>query len=477
MPEKIIESDIGSLGNIKSNIDIPIISNTTTNTFASKGLDPIFFLSDNNQIEEIISNRPSFLVKWGILIFLFLIIGLISLSWFVEYPDIVSTNARLNSLNAPKQVIAHTEGRLTKLFVKDGDSITANKVLGYLESLADPFAINTLNENLEKLSQLIFAGRTDEITSFFTENSSSTNSLNNEKLQNKLGELQIPYQTFIGTYITFHDYLRSGFFLKKKTMLAKDVITLQKQYEILQHQKELLSQDLTLSNESFSVNETLAKQKVISPLDLRNEKSKLISKQLSMPQINTSIISNEGAQNEKQKEIAELENQIKIQKDIFTQSLNTFKSQIQAWEYKYVLRSPISGTLSYIGFLQENQEIKMSQTLFSIQPANTEYYMEMPIPQYNFGKVKTGQIVQLRFQAYPFEQFGMVIGNIDYISQIPTDSGYLARVVLPNGLHTNYKKSLHYQNGLHAQASIITQKMRLLERFYFDMVKQWKGSR
>ena len=102
---------------------------------------------------------------------------------------------------------------------------------------------------------------------------------------------------------------------------------------------------------------------------------------------------------------------------------------------------------------------------------------DRPIPQYNFGKVKTGQIVQLRFQAYPFEQFGMVIGNIDYISQIPTDSGYLARVVLPNGLHTTYKKSLHYQNGLHAQASIITQKMRLLERFYFDMVKQWKGNR
>ena len=61
MPEKIIESDIGSQAIVKSNIDIPIISNSTASTFTSKGLDPIFFQSDNNQIEEIISNRPSFL--------------------------------------------------------------------------------------------------------------------------------------------------------------------------------------------------------------------------------------------------------------------------------------------------------------------------------------------------------------------------------------------------------------------------------
>ncbi len=45
-------------------------------------------------------------------------------------------------------------------------------------------------------------------------------------------------------------------------------------------------------------------------MEYRNEKSKLIAKQLSLPQINASIVSNESQQNEKRKEIAELENQI-----------------------------------------------------------------------------------------------------------------------------------------------------------------------
>ena len=193
-----------------------------------------------------------------------------------------------------------------------------------------------------------------------------------------------------------------------------------------------------------------------------------------MPQINASIVSNESQQNDKRKELGELENQIIAQKNTFIQSLQTIKSQIQAWEFKYLLKAPVSGTLTFTGFFQENQEIKAGQTLFYVQPSNTSYFAEMLIPQYNFGKVKQGQRVLLKFQAYPFEQYGSVAGEIDYINSTPTDSGYLAKVILPNGLITNYKKTLQYRNGLFAQADIITEDMRLLERFYYNLIKQIK---
>ena len=56
------------------------------------------------------------------------------------------------------------------------------------------------------------------------------------------------------------------------------------------------------------------------------------------------------------------------------------------------------------------------------------------MPQYNFGKLKPGQKVLLKFQAYPFQQYGSVAGKIDHISASPSDSGYLAKVILPEGL-------------------------------------------
>jgi HlyD family secretion protein len=209
-------------------------------------------------------------------------------------------------------------------------------------------------------------------------------------------------------------------------------------------------------------------------MDYRNEESKLIAKKLSLPQINSSIVSNESQQNEKRKEIAELENQISVQKNTFIQALQTIKSQLQAWEYKYLVKASIAGTVSFTGFFQENQEIKNGQPLFYVQPANTTYFVEMLIPQYNFGKIHLGQQVLLKFQAYPYEQYGAVVGKIDYINSTPSDSGYLAKVILPEGLVTNYKKPLQYRNGLFAQADIITENMRLLERFYYSLVKQVK---
>jgi HlyD family secretion protein len=124
------------------------------------------------------------------------------------------------------------------------------------------------------------------------------------------------------------------------------------------------------------------------------------------------------------------------------------------------------------GFLQQNQFIRNNQVLFYVQPDSMKYFAEIVIPQYNFGKVGVGKEVLLKFQAYPSEQFGAVNGIIDYISPTPTDSGFLAKVVLPNGLVTSYGKQLRYQYGLVAQADIITENMRLLERFYYNIRKQ-----
>lgn len=425
------------------------------------------FSDHGNEIEEIISNRPPFIVRWGTVYFSLLLVLFGFISWYIKYPDIVVARAKLNSVNAPKQVITRIDGKLIKIAVKENEEVEAGQLLGYMESIANPRSVMAISLQIDSISHLINKNRTDEIIGFFP-------GYNQQKFTNVLGELQTPYQTFIQSFITFRDFLSSGFFLRKKKMLLIDMGNIQKLNTILATQKSLLSQDLSLSNETFGANKSLADDKVISSLDYRNEKSKLIAKQLSLPQINSSIVSNESQQNEKRKEIAELENQIIVQKNTFIQALQTMKSQLQGWEFKYILKAPVAGTVSFTGFFQENQEMKAGQTLFYVQPGNTSYFVEMLIPQYNFGKVQQGQEVLLKFQAYPYEQYGSVVGKIEYINTTPSDSGYLAKVVLPEGFITNYNKPLQYRNGLFAQADIITQDMRLLERFYYNLVKQIK---
>jgi multidrug efflux pump subunit AcrA (membrane-fusion protein) len=431
---------------------IPFSSDVPKNTFAEHG----------NEIEEIISKKIPSVVKWGTVYFLLILIFLAFICWFIQYPDIVNTNAKLTSINAPKEVITKTQGKLIKLFAKENEQTQAGTVLGYMESTASCNEVLVISQNIDTAQSLLANDKTSQIFLFL--NSSYKN----------LGELQSQYQTFEQSYNTFRNYLSGGFYLSKVNMLYKDFAYLQKMHTNLLEQKGLSTEDLSLSQKTFNANKLLKEDKVISDFDYRNENSKLIGKKLSLPQISSSIISNEAQQNEKQKEIAELQNSIAQQKSIFIQSLNTFKSQIDEWKKKYLLIAPIDGKIDFATFLQENQQLKSEQVICFINPENTNYYAEIYIPQANFGKVSTGQEVLLKFPSYPFQEYGSVNGKIDFISNINTDSGYLAKVILPNGLNTTYKKQVQFRDGLLAQGEIITQDMRLLERFYYNIIKQVK---
>lgn len=418
-------------------------------------------------VTEIILHKPSFLIRWGITIFLIVLLGIIVVCWFIQYPDIIKTSAKLQSIHAPKEIITRTNGRLVKLIIQENSIVKQNQIVAYMESLAIPIAVEALNSQLDSMNYCLIQNKLQQLIGLYPLYTS-------EHKTDDLGELQTNYQTFIQSFISYKEYLPNGFFVLKKKMMLTDFQNIAKLHAILLQQKKLLEQDLVLSNETFKANESLSNDKVLSALEYRNEKSKLITKQLSLPQINTSLINNETQLNQKKKELAELENQMVVEKNKFAQSIQTLKSQIQAWDYKYILRSPENGELSFVGFFQEGQEMKLGQSLFFVKPTNTAYFIELKIPQYNFGKIKMGQQVLLKFQAYPFEQFGIITGRIDFIKTIATDSGFLAKLSLPKGLVTNYNTVLPYREGLIAHAEIITENMSLLKRFYYNITAPLK---
>jgi len=413
-------------------------------------------------VNEIISNKPSFLVRFGIMFF-FLILCLVGVAcWFIKYPDIIQASSKLTSINPPKPIITITNGKLIKLSVRENEAVKSNQILGYIESTAKHSEVLKLSANIDTIQSLLENNKAEQIQNQLSKSSP------------QLGELQSSFQTFSIAYLTFKNYLSNGFYSHKKNMLATDMANLKKLHNNLAQQKELNEQDLTLSQKTFDANQSLKDDNVISAFDYRNEKSKLINKKLTLPQITNAIISNDASQNEKQKEIAELENTIAQQKSIFQQALNTFKSQVEDWKKKYLLIAPIDGKVAFATFIEENQQLQVNQTICYINPENSQYYAQIVIPQSNFGKVAIGQNVLLKFPSYPFQEYGSVKGKIEFISHIPTDSGYLAKVVLTDGLNTNYKKQIQYRDGLLAQGEIITKDMRLLQRFYFNIVKQVK---
>ncbi len=423
---------------------------------------PLYGNLRSEVMNELISQRPGFLGRWALFIFLFILLLLFTATWFIHYPDVIKTRALLIATNAPKELIALQAGRLTRLFVQNGAQVSEGSVIGFMESNAKHEQVLLLSAYLDKTITDLQKTSTQNIVSRFTSDFDA------------LGEVQQNYQQFMMAYQQFTDYLADGFYLKKKKVLGEDVSFLQKNHDIVQQQKELLLKDLMLSEETYKANESLLKDKVISRQDDRNEQSKLLNKQLSIPQINSMLLNNETQQREKQKEINELEHSISQQKIIFQQSVQTLQSLAREWKRKYILQAPVSGKIAFLAPFQENQFLKTGTVLGYINPPDSRYYAEVNLPQYNFGKTDTGQQVQLRFDAYPYQEFGYVKGKLTYITDFATDSGFLAHVLLPDGLITNQQKTLHYRDGLKAEAQIITKDMRLMERFYNNIINSVK---
>ncbi len=417
-------------------------------------------------VNEIVSSKPGFLIRWGITIFLAVLLMMGGATFFIHYPDVINGRARLTSVNAPKEVRTHTEGKLIQLLASEGEEVKANAVLGYMEARARHSSVLELSAITDSMQRLLLNNRTESAMALAASAASPA-----DVPIDLLGEVQPAYQTFAQALIQFRQYLSSGYYLQKKGMLQKDIDYLRRLHQNLEDQRRMQQQDISLAKESFSAQQQLKDEQVISSNDFRNEQSKLISKTMSIPQMNASIISNESSQHEKQKEIMQLENEIAQQKSIFLQALNTLKAQLDEWKIKYLLMSPIAGKVAFSGFLQENQQLQANQPVCYINPGNSQYYAEVHIPQTNFAKVKLGQKVLLKLVAYPYQEYGALEGRLEFVSAIPTDSGYAGRITLPTGLRTNYKKTVFYRDGLSAQAEIITDDVHLSDR----LLKQVKG--
>ena len=426
---------------------------------AGKSYLPKTFHLRSEAAQEIISRQPGFVEKWALILFLSVLIILIACTWFIKYPDIIETSGRLTADNAPKEIVPLQSGRLIKLFVKNGDRVKAGDMIGWIESTAKTEEVLDLSKNVDSAISLLATNDDKNLSGLF-----------DEAYQN-LGELQAPYQLFIAAWQQYSDYRLNGFYSRKKAMLLKDAATLQALNETLKQQKELTKEVNDTSAKTLKMNKVLLDEKVISPDEYRTAINTYLNKKMAIPQFNASILSNENQQRDKAKELQQLEHDFNEQKMIFIQALQTLKSNVDDWKRKYILQTPLNGTIVFSLPLQKNKFIQQGQLLGYVNPPSASFYTEIYLPQNNSGKADTGMQVQLRFDAYPYEEFGFIKGKINYVSKIASDSGFYATVRLDNGLITNLKTHLQYKNGLKAEALVITRNMRLLQRLYYSIVK------
>ncbi|MGY0426726.1 MAG: HlyD family secretion protein [Polaribacter sp.] len=101
---------------------------------------------------------------------------------------------------------------------------------------------------------------------------------------------------------------------------------------------------------------------------------------------------------------------------------------------------------------------------------NEKYVLRTPAQ--NLGKVKIDQTVNIKLQNYPDYEFGVLKGKVNHSSEISNKDGfYTIDVSLPDKLITSYNKEIVSKQEMRGTAEIVTEDLRLMQRFFYQFNK------
>lgn len=410
----------------------------------------------SEEVNEIITAVPSWILRWGITLVLVILLAVVLGSALIRYPDIVKAPLKVNSINAPKIMIAHQSGKLIKILISDNQMVSNNQSLAYIESTAKHEDVIKLRDYLASLSQKIGESNLDM--------RQLPQGLN-------LGELQTTYQNFYQEFLRFSGTQSGGFYLSQKSYLQKDLAEISKLQKQILKQKQIQQQEFANVEEEYGNYKKLKSKNVISNSEFKQQENKYLSSKYPLEQTATALITNNASYLAKQKELAALENTIREEQSKFVQAINSMISETGSWIRNYIVSANTDGRVSHVGILQENQNVAVNQELFMINPGNAKFFGEVHIPQYNMGKVGIGQRVLVKLRSYPFEEYGAINGKIGYLTDIALkDSVFFAKV----DFEKTSKKAINpivLKQGMMADAEIITKESSLLQRFVRSITK------
>ncbi|WP_296150729.1 HlyD family efflux transporter periplasmic adaptor subunit [uncultured Flavobacterium sp.] len=412
----------------------------------------------SEEIQEILTRVPHWMIRWGNLVILVVLLLLFLMSWIVKYPDIVTTEITITTQAPPEKLIARTSGRIEKILVANKEVVEENTVLAIIENTADYKDVFKLKSIIDKINladkQFIFPFET-----LMTLN---------------LGEIESSFVVFEKDYVAYE--------LNKKLQpyqaegIAQNVegIELKERLSLLIQQKEINERELDFKKKELERYKKLYDKGIIATQEWESKNLDYLQVEKNFRSINASISEikssvNDLSRNKKTTKINENKDDISLYRNAI-QSFNQLKKAIADWELAYVLRSSVAGEVSFLQIWTENQTIASGENVFTIIPKNQDNYIgKVKAKALNSGKIKEDQDVNIRLSNYPDREFGVIRGKVKSISMVPDkDGNLLIDVSLPEKLETSYHKKIIFQQEMTGTADIVTEDLRLIERMLYQ---------
>ena len=414
----------------------------------------------NEEIQEILGTPPGWILRFGTLIFLIVIVVLIWLSYWIQYPDVVVSEIIVSFNDPPTKLISPKSGYLNKLHTVHNQKVKKGKLLISYNSEANYQDVLSLYEKLIEVKQ---TNQQSILPLSFTENYS-------------IGELQKSLSQFLDKQKQYNLKVKGITEVTYKSDKQKQIISLENGIEYSSNLRDNLAVQIDNIQIQMKNEEAMVKMDKLSQSELNKTRDKLTvlssnlnateaeikDKQFKISNLRTDLV-NFSVNNEKGREVALTE---------MNASFIQFKSNVSQWISSHLIISPTDGTVQVTNkFLKSGQYVNKDEPLLIIIPPQSNKMKGiMNVPFNESGNIKKNQLVLVRLNSYPSSKYGIIQGKVALSSNIALEEN--AKLVSPvtvyfeNGLITTTGYKVSTKKELSGMARIITQNKRFIQRLF-----------
>jgi len=415
----------------------------------------------SEEIQDIMSKAPSWVIRWGITtIFAIIILG-IFMTYLIQYPEIIKGPISITTEVPPVKVFAQIGGNLTKVHVVDGQKVTAGTLLAEIENPITGYGVTYLRSYIQTLETEITKGSSqlpipDTANIAVGDLQSIVNLLHkdifdfNLRRQYKVDDVEISS-------------------LNQRLMRERDLLA------VTDRMLGLSQKDLENARIRYESDKQLYNQGVISKTEFLTQENNYRAKQLQVEQLRQTQIQSSISIGNLQQQISQFGyNKLSREQngiESIKANLETIRSYLVGWQQKYNLIASKDGEVSFLQNLDLKQFVKPGEELFAILQPQNKYIGFASIPSNGMGKVAIGQHVYILLEHYPYYEYGMVEGKVKHIALLPNGSEYRVEIAMPNGMKSTHGEVLKFNPEMTGVAEVVTEEKRVIERIFGSFVK------
>jgi hemolysin D len=332
---------------------------------------------------------------------LYLLIGLtaIALPWamFSKVDEVGSATGRLEPIGKTVRLDAPVAGTVARITVKEGQRVKAGDRLMELESTV---ILNDLDQAQAKLEGQM--NRLAQLELIKTQLQMTT------RTQQQQGRAQASEQIAQMTQTEEKVVANQGAIASAQALLLKDQERVQR-FQSLEQQGIISGSQVEDAERTLIENNQRLQQ---SQADLQQTQTEIQKQQSTYQRV---LREGDLAAMDGEKQVKEMQAQMSDIAAEIAQTQQQIKSLRYQWQQRF-LYAPVQGTIFQLPIQNPGTVVQPGTLIAQIAPQGARMVLRAQMDSSDSGFLRVGLPVKVKFDAYPFQDYGVIAGRLTWIS-------------------------------------------------------------